>query len=93
MSNVDVEIYFSQFKEFFKENPSELKNLIGSGKPEDFFNEVYATVSRNYESGEELELTKKQIIEIVLKINQMGPHEKIPPQIFQNTKFGKIYLN
>lgn len=93
MSNVDVEIYFSQFKEFFKENPSELKNLIGEGKPEDFFNEVYATVSRNYENGEELELTKKQIIEIVLKINQMGADDEVPTQIFQNTKFGEICLN
>lgn len=93
MANVDVEIYFSKFKEFFKENPNELKNLIGVGKPEDFFNEVYDTVNKNYERGEELELTKKQIIEIVLKINQMGPDEKISPQIFQNTKFGKIYLN
>ena len=93
MSNVDVEIYFSQFKEFFKENPSELKNLIGEGKSEDFFNEVYDTVNRKYENGEELELTKKQIIEIVLKINQMGPDEKVPTQIFQNTKFGEICLN
>ena len=93
MSNVDVEIYFSQFKEFFKENPSELKNLIGSGNAEDFFNEVYVTVSRNYENGEELELTKKQIIEIVLKINQMGPDENAPMQIFQNTRFGEICLN
>jgi len=93
MSNVDVEIYFSQFKDFFKENPGELKNLIGSGSPEDFFNEVYDMVNKNYENGDELQLTKKQIIEIVLKINQMSPDEKVSVNIFQNTKFGEICLN
>ena len=29
MSNVDIEIYFSQFKTFFLENPTELIKLIG----------------------------------------------------------------
>lgn len=93
MSNVDVDIYFSQFKEFFKQNPKELKNLIGSAKPDDFFKEVYDMVNKNYENGEELVLSKKQIIEIVLKINQTIPEEKVSMQIFQNTKFGEICLN
>lgn len=93
MSNVDVEIYFSQFKDFFKENPAELKNLIGSGSPEDFFNEVYDMVNKNYENGDELQLTKKQIIEIVIKINQMSSGKKVSVNIFQNTKFGEICLN
>jgi len=93
MSNIDIEIYFSQFKEFFKENPRELENLIGTGNPDDFFSEVYNTVNKNYENGDELELTKKQIIEIVIKINQMSPDEEVHKQIFQNTKFGEICLN
>lgn len=93
MSNIDVEVYFSQFKEFFKSNPDELTKIIGNGSAEDFFNEVYTVVHQNYENGEEIELTRNQIIEIVLKINMMAPDEKEPMQIFQNTKFGEICLN
>jgi len=29
MSNIDIEIYFSQFKNFFLDNPTELIKLIG----------------------------------------------------------------
>lgn len=95
MQNVDIEIYFSKFKTFFKENPKELFNLIGKGSPDEFFNEVYSKILENDEKGEELELTQKQIIDIVLKINKMGyeKEEQVPNSIFFKTKFGDICLN
>jgi hypothetical protein len=95
MQNVDIEIYFSQFKTFFRENPRELENLIGKGSPEEFFTEVYEKILENHNKGEDLELTQKQIIDVVLKINQMGYKEEddVPMSIFTKTKFGEICLN
>lgn len=95
MQNVDVQIYFSQFKTFFNENPRELENLIGKGSPEEFYSEVYKKIMENFNKGDELELTQRQIIDVVLKINQMGykEEEQIPKEVFQKTEFGLICLN
>lgn len=95
--NLDVEIYVSQFKTFFKENPIEFVNLIGKGDPEKFFIEVGLQSEKNLENGEEIELTKKQLINIVLKINNMGPQESREIEkgvnIFMDHPMGKICLN
>jgi hypothetical protein len=95
--NVDVEIYVSQFKTFFKENPNEFHNLIGKGDPEDFFNEVRIQAQKNIDEGEEIELTRKQLIDVVLRINNMGPEEteKVEENLlpFQQHPMGKIWLN
>ena len=37
MSDVDVQIYLSQIKTFFKENPKELYSLIGDSPIDKFF--------------------------------------------------------
>jgi len=95
MQNVDIQIYFSQFKNFFNENPRELENLIGKGSPEEFYSEVYKKILDNFKKGDELELTQRQIIDVILKINQMGyvEEKEEPKEIFQKTKFGFICLN
>ena len=95
MSNIDVEIYFPQFKTFFAENRKELRKLIGKASDNDFFNEVYNTISNNHDNGDEIVLTQKQIIEIVLKINDTKPKEvnDTIDSIFQKTNFGLICLN
>jgi len=95
MSNIDVEIYFSQFKTFFVENPKELRKLIGIASDEEFFNEVYLEINNNHERGEEVVLTQKQIIEIVLKLNKSKPKDinGTVDNIFQKTDFGLICLN
>lgn len=95
MSNVDIDIYFSNFKTFFRENPTELSKLIGGASDEDFYNEVYKKVHENYEGGDELTLTHKQIISIVVKINKISnkPQEEVQNNIFQETKFGTFCLN
>jgi len=50
----------------------------------------------NIENGEDMELTRKQLIAVVLKINQMNPSEeevekKLEP--FMDHPMGKIWLN
>ena len=95
MSNVDIEIYFSQFKTFFLENPTELIKLIGKASERDFFNEVYNTIHHNHNSGDELQLTHKQIMDIVIKLNKIieVDNSYSDSKIFQKTEFGLICLN
>jgi hypothetical protein len=94
MENVDVQIYVSNFIKFFKDNPEELAKVIGQGTPDDFFAEVKKAAYENYEKGEDIELTHKQIISIVLKINNMSPEEE--PKVsgpFMETSWGNMFLN
>lgn len=95
--NIDVEIYVSQFKTFFKDNPDEFTGLIGKGNPDDFFKELRIVANENLENGEDIELTRKQLIRIVLKINQMGPENEKDVEIqlrpFVEHPMGKIWLN
>ena len=94
MENVDVQIYVSNFIKFFKDNPEELAKVIGQGTPDDFFAEVKKTAYENYEKGEDIELTHKQIIKIVLKINHMLPEDepKVAGPIME-TSWGNMFLN
>jgi|TARA_B110000503_G_scaffold143752_1_gene248029 hypothetical protein len=96
--SVDVQIYVSNFIKFFKDNPNELIGLIGKGDSEDFFKEVEMLVNKNHEKGEDLELTQKQLISIILKINEMNPVDEkfIEDTIvgpFMETSFGLVFLN
>jgi len=106
--NVDVEIYFSKLKTFFKENPQDLRNLIGETPGDEFFNEVYSMIYQNSDNGEDLELTQRQLMGIILEIKRIGvkPEEKISKvieddtqdngfdsRVFQKTRYGFFCLN
>ena len=96
MDNVDVQIYLSQIKTFFNENPEQLIKLIGKASPEDFFSEVYRVSSENFEKGEDVQLTNNQMIQVVVDLNQgkkdiVKTTEVLVPYI--QHKFGRIYLN
>lgn len=98
MTNVDVEIYISQLKTFFTENKEQLYKLIGNADSEEFFDEVKKVSLKNHESGDDVQLTQKQLIDVILKVtkNETKTQKKknidvIVPYVM--TKFGKIYLN
>lgn len=98
MSNIDIDIYFSQFKTFFKDNPKELLNLIGKGDPDEFFEEVFKTITENSNKGLPIALSDKQIIEIVVKINNTKIKEEYSSDtknltIFIKTSYGSFSLN
>jgi len=90
MSNVDIQIYISQIKTFFNENPEQLVKLIGNINPDIFFDEVEKVSTINYEKGEDVQLTNKQMVSILFKINK-GRTKDITA--VEETKFGKLYLN
>ena len=90
--NVDVQIYLSNFKLFFNNNPNDLINLIGDGDKDKFFELVQESVVENYEKGEDLELTKKQLIDIMLILTKDKVEEKVEKFILKGP-YGDIILN
>ena len=94
--NVDVQIYVSQFKTFFEDNPQDFYNLVGKADPDLFFEKVASVAEKNFKDGSDIELTQKQLIDIILELNGMGS-EPITEMEFQvpvmTTKFGKFFLN
>ena len=91
--NIDVQIYISQIKTFFDENPNELITLIGNTDPEKFFIEMEKMALINYEKGEDVQLTQNQMLEILVELNteERMVIDKFAP--ISETKFGTIYLN
>jgi hypothetical protein len=90
--NVDVQIYLSNFKSFFNNNPNDLINLIGDGDKDKFFELVQESVVENHEKGEDLELTKKQLIDIMLILTKDRVEEKVENFILKGP-YGDIFLN
>jgi len=90
--NVDVQIYLSNFKLFFNNNPNDLINLIGDGDKDKFFELVEGSVIENYDKGEDLELTKKQLIDIMLILTKDRVEEKVENFILKGP-YGDIFLN
>lgn len=90
--NVDVQIYLSNFKSFFTNNPNDLISLIGDGDSDKFFELVETYVVENYDKGEELELTKKQLIDIMLILTKDRVQKRVE-KFIQKGPYGDIILN
>lgn len=90
--NVEVEIYMNNLIKFFRENPNDLINLIPKDKEDEFFRKIRLVAGMNSEKGDEVALTKTQIMNICLEINGKPPRT-INQGVFQETKFGTFCLN
>jgi hypothetical protein len=94
--NIDVEIYLNQFISFFEKNPNSLIELIGDIDKNEFFSKVKEQCYININNGDDVSLTRTQIIDIIvglLKIEKKEIIENKTENIFQETSMGKIYLN
>jgi len=95
MDSVDIEIYLSQVKTFFNQNPEQLLKLLGQASAEDFFKGVKKIAMQNMENGEDIQLTNNQMIQLVVDLNK--PKQKIQTTEvlvpFIKHRFGNIYLN
>lgn len=94
MKNIDIDIYINQLISFFDKNPNDLIDLIGETDKESFYEKIKEQCHKNMENGDEVSLTNKQLIDIVvsLKKDNIISEEKIMG-VFQKTKFGLISLN
>jgi hypothetical protein len=96
MKNVDVEIYVNQLISFFEKNPNDLINLIGDSLKDKFFEKIKKQCMKNAENGEEVSLTQKQIIDIVveMKSEEVAEGKKlIIHKVFEQNKAGVFCLN
>ena len=105
MSNVDIEIYVSQLINFFESNPNDLIELIGNLQKEEFYHKLREKCEENYKKGEDIVLTKNQIIDIVVELKIPELSDKLNPKkvkvdmvieidkLFKKTTYGLIGLN
>ena len=93
MKNIDVDIYVSQLISFFNNNPNDLIDLIGDSLKEAFYSKIKEQCLKNVKDGDEVSLTHKQIIDIVVKVKKGEVIESKVHSIVQKTKFGNIFLN
>jgi uncharacterized protein YecE (DUF72 family) len=98
MSNVDIEIYVSQLINFFENNPNDLIDLVGNIQKEEFYQKLRQKCEENHKKGEDIVLTKNQIIDIVVELKIPDISENLNPKqvvegFIQKTKFGDIILN
>jgi len=92
--SVDVEIYMNNLMKFFRDNPKELLSLIPQSKEEEFYQKIRITASENYEKGDEITLTQKQLIDICRELN--GQEISIDGKfidVIVHTKFASYSLN
>jgi len=96
MKIIDVEIYISQFIDFFEKNPNDLLVLIGEVKKNEFYSKVKEQCVQNYKNNDDVTLTRQQIIDIVVEIkkdSKTSVNVKTFDGLFQKTKFGTFSLN
>lgn len=68
--NVDVEVYLSGIVKFFKENPKDLLSLVPKEKEDDFYSLIRKYSFENYKKGDDYVLTRNQILEICVQLNE-----------------------
>jgi hypothetical protein len=93
--NIDVEIYMSNIVKFFKTNPNDLLNLVPKDMEDEFYKKIREAAIENFDKGEDVTLTQKQMIGICLVLNNKSDNdEKVNiNKITFDTKFGSIILN
>jgi hypothetical protein len=95
-TNVECEIYISNMVNFFENNPNDLIDMIGDGDKQKFYDKIREYVYKNFENGEDVTLTQKQLIEIVLDLTNKDKKKTISYEVlvpYIKTKFGEIILN
>lgn len=101
MGNVDVDIYMSQLISFFENNPNDLMDLIGDVQKDEFYIKIRERCEENFKRGDDIVLTKTQIVEVVIELKVVDVKDKKfnvdmvleVDKLFQKTKFGLIGLN
>jgi hypothetical protein len=86
----------NQLISFFENNPNDLMDLIGNENKTDFYKRVKEQCFVNLNKGDDVSLTKQQLIDIVVdmkgKTNPKSDILTIQGKVLK-TKFGDIFLN
>jgi hypothetical protein len=95
-NNIDAEIYLNNLIGFFEKNPNDLIDLIGEMRKDTFYKKLKEKVYENADKGEEIQLTQKQLIDIVVSMydDAQKKGQKIEVQVpVVKTNYGIIWLN
>jgi hypothetical protein len=92
-NKTEVEIYLNQFITFFEKNPNDLMDLIGDSDKNNFFKKVKEQCFLNLENGDDVTLSHKQIIDIVLSLKPKKTKSQLSESPFLKTKYGNFFLN
>lgn len=79
--SVDVEVYLSGIVKFFKDNPKDLLSLVPKDKEQDFYSMIREYSFDNYKKGDDYILTRNQILEICVQLNEKKRLEDTPKVI------------
>jgi hypothetical protein len=84
---------------FFKENPNDLLNLVPKTKEEEFYSKLREVANQNYEKGEEVNLTKNQIVVICAeihcktkKVKEETPKPKTIDEMLNDSKYQELTI-
>lgn len=91
--SVDVEIYMSNIINFFRKNEKDLLNLVPKTMEEKFYERIREVAITNFEKGEEVCLTQKQMIKICAELNGKPIVDKKIKAVMVKTNFGFYSLN
>lgn len=91
--SVDVEIYMSNIINFFRKNEKDLLNLVPKTMEEKFYQKIREVANTNFEKGNEVFLTQKQMIEICAELNGKPIVNKKIKALMVKTNFGFYSLN
>lgn len=89
---IEIQVYLSNLKTFFKNNPTDLFDLIGNNDSEKFYDLIHKKSLENIKKGEGFELTKNQIIEIIHILNSNINNRTIDKSIIKGP-LSNIFLN
>ncbi len=94
-TNVECEIYISNMINFFEKNPNDLIDMIGDEDKQNFYDKIREYTYKNFENGEEVTLTQKQLLDILVKLHKSTEKIKeievmVP---IHKTKWGEFILN
>lgn len=89
--NIEVELYVKGMIDFFKNYPDSLYQLIFEGCEEAFYQKIREAAQNNFENGDDIPLTKEQMVHICADVNRKGGlYLKVHKH---KTAFGDIFLN
>lgn len=86
----------NQFKGFFDSNPKDFFNLIGNADPIKFYEMVEEQAQKNLEEEKDIQLTKNQLIDIIVKLNGKSVNKKeemIIDGFMFKSEYGNFSLN
>lgn len=92
--SLEIDLYMKNVISFFKKNPKNLASLIPVEMEDDFYDMIKQTARFNKQLGNDVTLTKTQLLEICKEINiRFRPIDNYNNIFYETKNWGVICLN